>query len=98
MKMVIYNAFIRTMADRVIEKGFIRVENGKIAEIGDMSALFDAPAENDINADGLTLYPGFIDAHCHLGMWGDGLGFEGEDGNEDTDPSKIGRASCRERV
>lgn len=87
MKMVIYNAFIRTMADRVIEKGFIRVENGKIAEIGDMSALLDVPAENDINADGLTLYPGFIDAHCHLGMWGDGLGFEGEDGNEDTDPS-----------
>lgn len=30
--------------------------------------------------------PGFIDAHCHLGLFGDGLGFEGDDGNEATDP------------
>ena len=30
--------------------------------------------------------PGFIDAHCHLGMFGDALGFEGDDGNEATDP------------
>ena len=33
------------------------------------------------------LLPGFIDAHTHLGMWEDSLGFEGDDGNEDTDPS-----------
>ena len=30
--------------------------------------------------------PGFIDAHCHLGMFGDAVGFEGDDGNEATDP------------
>lgn len=30
--------------------------------------------------------PGFIDAHCHLGMFGDALGFESDDGNEETDP------------
>jgi imidazolonepropionase-like amidohydrolase len=30
--------------------------------------------------------PGLIDAHCHLGLFGDGLGFEGDDGNEATDP------------
>ncbi len=31
-------------------------------------------------------FPGFIDAHCHLGMWEDAIGFEGADGNEATDP------------
>jgi imidazolonepropionase-like amidohydrolase len=31
--------------------------------------------------------PGIIDAHCHIGMWEDGLGFEGNDGNEITDPA-----------
>ena len=30
--------------------------------------------------------PGFVDAHCHLGMFGEALGFEGDDGNESTDP------------
>ncbi len=30
--------------------------------------------------------PGFVDAHCHLGLWEDSLGFEGADGNEMTDP------------
>ena len=32
------------------------------------------------------LTPGFIDAHCHLGMFEDAIGFEGDDGNEATDP------------
>ena len=32
------------------------------------------------------IVPGFVDAHCHLGMFGDALGFEGDDGNESTDP------------
>ncbi|MFI3251347.1 MAG: amidohydrolase, partial [Eubacteriales bacterium] len=35
---------------------------------------------------GAHLCAGFIDAHCHLGVFGDSLGFEGEDGNECTDP------------
>ena len=30
--------------------------------------------------------PGFVDAHCHIGLFEDGIGFEGEDGNEATDP------------
>ena len=30
--------------------------------------------------------PGFVDAHCHLGLWEDSIGFEGADGNEMTDP------------
>ncbi|MCL2486913.1 MAG: amidohydrolase, partial [Oscillospiraceae bacterium] len=34
-----------------------------------------------------SIYPGFIDAHTHLGMWEDSLGFEGDDGNEESDPA-----------
>ncbi|MGN0675775.1 MAG: amidohydrolase family protein, partial [Oscillospiraceae bacterium] len=32
------------------------------------------------------IYPGFIDAHTHMGLIGDGQGVEGEDVNEDSDP------------
>lgn len=84
--MTIINARIETMEGRVIENGFARIADGKFAEIGEMSACSPDGGEV-IDAHGLTMYPGFIDAHCHIGMWEDSLCFEGEDGNEDTDPS-----------
>ena len=84
--MTIINARIETMEGRVIDNGFARIVNGKFAEIGEMSACSPDGGEI-IDAHGLTMYPGFIDAHCHIGMWEDSLCFEGEDGNEDTDPS-----------
>ena len=38
------------------------------------------------DAKGGHIQPGFVDAHCHLGMFGDATGIEGDDGNEATDP------------
>ena len=84
--MLIYNAKIVTMRGNDIEHGYIRTDGAKIAEIGEMSRLNITPSENDYNAEGMTVYPGFIDAHCHLGAFEDGIGFEGDDGNEETDP------------
>ena len=86
--MLIYNAKIYTMSDMgVIDNGFILVENGKISRVGKMTELSTPPSREDFNAFGMNVYPGFIDVHTHLGMWEDGLGFEGADGNEITDPS-----------
>lgn len=66
------------------EKLDILVENGKIKEIGQG---INAPEGCQvIDAEGKMVFPGFIDAHCHLGMWEDAIGFEGADGNEMTDP------------
>lgn len=78
------NAKIMTVAKENFEKGNILIENGKIKEIGvDVVAPLDAKV---IDLEGKIIYPGFIDAHTHLGMWEDSIGFEGEDGNEMTDP------------
>ena len=81
--LIIKNAKILTMTGNDIEKGDILVDAGKIVKIGENIAAPDAEV---FDASGLTAIPGIVDAHCHLGMWEDGLGDEGADGNEATDP------------
>lgn len=85
--MVIINAKIYTMRTAPIEAGFLRFDGGKITAVGAMTDYRPAAGEEVIDAAGQNLFPGFIDAHCHIGMWEDALGFEGDDGNEATDPS-----------
>ncbi len=87
MKKLVINARIMTMEDVDYENGYLLIENDKIAALGDMRELPQIDAETATeDAKGLTLLPGFVDAHCHVGMWEEGLGFEGDDGNEDTEP------------
>lgn len=82
--MIIINADVRTMAGERYEKGYIHVMDGKIVSVGPME---QAPGDEErFDAAGGVALPGLVDAHCHIGMWEDGLGFEGDDGNEDTDP------------
>lgn len=62
----------------------ILCENGKIAAIGEDIA---APEGCEIvEAAGLNVYPGFVEAHGHLGLDGYGIGYEGQDYNEYGDP------------
>ena len=61
----------------------ILLAGGKIAGIG---ADLTAPADAEIfDADGLDVYPGFVDAHTHIGLDGYGIGYEGCDYNEMND-------------
>ena len=85
--MIIINANIYTMDDNntVVQNGYIKTENAKITEIGTMPCTIED--DGDVfDAEGKNLYPGFIDAHTHLGMFEDSLCFEGDDGNESTEP------------
>jgi imidazolonepropionase-like amidohydrolase len=81
---LIKNANIHSMANENFENGMILVDNGKIIAIGN---VVNVPSNVEtIDAKGKFVMPGMIDAHCHLGMWEDGMGFEGADGNEAVDP------------
>lgn len=77
------NAVIHTMAGVTLKNGYMRIEGTKIMEIGAMPVEADGEV---VDLQGAHVYPGFIDAHTHIGMWEDGLCFEGDDGNEETDP------------
>ena len=83
--LVINNVKIFTMKNKIIENGFIKIQDSKISEIGE-GKLYNNSDEEIINGGGAWVFPGFIDSHSHIGMWDDSLGFEGDDGNEDTDP------------
>ena len=82
--MYIYNVKINTMENRFIENGYVEIIGSKIANVSEGS--LKNPTDKDIDGKGKTLYPGFIDAHTHLGIIGDGVGFESDDCNEETDP------------
>lgn len=85
--MDIINTKIFTMNDdnAIVENGYIKTEDGKITALGEMNAYTQSGAEI-FDAEGANAYPGFVDGHTHLGMFEDSLTFEGDDGNEATDP------------
>ena len=88
--MIICNARIFTASDEngIIECGFIETSGGVITAVGSMDEFSGSLDSGDvIDASGLTVYPAFVDAHCHIGICENGLGFEGDDVNETTDPS-----------
>lgn len=84
--MLIKNGTVHTMDAPVIENGFVAVQDGKIALVGPMDQCPEDWVGEVFDAKGGHIVPGFVDAHCHLGMFGDAVGFEGDDGNEATDP------------
>ena len=62
----------------------ILIENGKIREIG--AGLPATEGCDTLDAAGLQIYPGFVEAHCHVGLDGTAIGYEGKDYNEMNDP------------
>ena len=81
---LIQNGNVFTMEKPGCEVTDILVDAGKIIEMGKHLAVTgDATI---IDASGKNIYPGFIDAHCHLGMEETAIGFEGNDVNEMSDP------------
>ncbi len=83
--MLMINGSVHPMDGTVIRHGFVEMENGLITCVG---AMEDCPATDGevLDACGGHILPGLVDAHCHLGMFGNAIGFESDDANEETDP------------
>ena len=80
--MLFKNATIYTMEEEPFIGDF-RVDKGVFTEIGKNLE----PKDEDIqDLSGFNVYPGMVEAHCHLGMEETAIGFEGNDLNEITDP------------
>lgn len=62
--LLLINAAVLTQ-DGMIEKGFIYIKDGKIAEMGPISSLPQHQAEVIELPEDSTIVPGFIDVHIH---------------------------------
>lgn len=76
---------IETMTEAgTLKDGVILIEDGRIKVIGEN---IDIPEEAEVYDYGdKTILPGLIDAHTHLGIGEEGIGWEGKDYNETTSP------------
>lgn len=83
--MILYNSRVMVTPWEILEDGFVQIEGSKILRTGRMDQC-PPITPGDLDGEGRWVMPGLIDAHCHLGMWEDGMGIEGDDGCEDADP------------
>jgi len=63
--------------------GDILIKDGEIAEIGEHLKSENAEI---IDVKGKFVLPGFVDAHSHIGVFEEGVGYYYQDGNEMTNP------------
>ena len=83
--LLIKNGYIKPMVGEDIESGSILIGyDGKIISVGkDIEAPEGATV---IDAEGKLVTPGCVEAHCHIGLHNEAVGWEGRDYNESVDP------------
>lgn len=84
MKLAVKNGLLYTITQGVIEQGTVLMEDGKFVAVGtDVAIPADAQV---IDAGGQIVTPGLIDAHSHIGLFGEPSLPATADGNEKTGP------------
>lgn len=83
--LLIQNAYIKPMTGPDIPKGSLLIgDDGKIVAVGEKIAAPEGAQV--IDAEGRLLTPGCVEAHCHIGLHNEAVGWEGMDYNEIVDP------------
>ncbi len=63
---IVHNAKVYTANRDMDVASAFAVKDGKFIAVGDESLLDEYQTSNLVDAQGLPVYPGFIDAHCHF--------------------------------
>lgn len=74
---------VNTITNGIIKNCVILVEDGKIKEIGPDVKI----PEGVKPLKAKYVMPGLVEAHCHIGIWEEKIGWAGSDGNEMTEPA-----------
>ena len=81
--MLFKNSTIYTMEQEPFAGDF-KIDKGVFTEVGKDLTPDEGEDIQDLN--GLYVFPGLVESHCHLGMEETAIRFEGDDVNEITDP------------
>lgn len=84
--LLIKNGNILTMAGSNYEPGCVLIKDDKIFKVARKINEEDYDISETIDAKGLWVMPGLIEAHCHIGITEEKKGFEGDDCNEMKEP------------
>lgn len=85
--LTIVHGKIKTMSQAYYQDGFLQIEDGRIAAIGDMKDCPVKKGGHDIlDVKGALVMPGIVEAHCHMGITEEKKGMEGDDCNENVEP------------
>jgi len=72
--LIVYNAVIYSVDSSFGVHQAMAIKNGRIVEVGSEKAILNAyNSSQKTNLMGKTVFPGFIDAHCHFVGYGLGL-------------------------
>ena len=82
--LLIKNGILHTMEKNDPIRADLLADNGKIIEI--FENIKPTERMEIFDASGLVVFPGFIDAHSHIGIMEDKTSKQGDDCNEGTNP------------
>jgi len=84
MKMIaIKGKKVNTITKGIIKDGTVLIENGRIKVVGSDVKIPEGVKTLKAN----YVMPGLVEAHCHIGIWEESIGWAGSDGNERTEPA-----------
>ncbi len=86
MLIAVKGATIYPVSGSPIPDGVLVVRDGKIAAIGARGDVAVPAGAETIDAAGKCVLPGLVDAHAHVGLWGEWYGQAESDGNEGSNP------------
>ena len=82
--LLIQHGTLHTMESDDPIRADLLIEDGKIAKIA--RKIYPEKAIQILNAEGLHIYPGFIDAHSHIGIAEEQTTAQTDSSNEGTNP------------
>ena len=82
--LLIQGGWVKPIAGEDIENGQVLIDGGKIVAVG---RNLDVPEGTQVyDASGCLVTPGFVEAHCHIGIHEEAIRWEGNDTNEYSNP------------
>ena len=83
--LLIKNGYIKPMVGEDIDNGCVLIgDDGKIVAVGQNIPVPEGV--EIVDAEGRLVTPGCVEAHCHIGLDNQAVGWEGRDYNEIVDP------------